>query len=73
MLLQPRMSTVSWAESKEGWPRPRDMIILSSLHKVPSGALHPGLWPPAQDRYRAVGAGLEEGLKGDQRAGAPLL
>jgi len=41
--------------------------------ETPPAVLHPALEPSAQEGCGPVGAGLEEGLKDDPRAGTPLL
>jgi len=40
---------------------------------TPPAVLRPGLEPSAQERQGPVGAGPEEGQKGDQRDGTHLL
>lgn len=50
-----------------------DFPSLFCLSKASSGVLGSGLRLPAPERCRAVGAGLEEGHKDNQRAGASLL
>jgi len=46
---------------------------LLCLCEAPSGVLCPGLGPPAQGKHGAVGVGLEDSHRDDQRAGTPLL
>jgi len=50
-----------------------DCVISYSILETPPGVLHPALQPSAQEGHGPGGAGLEEGHKNDQRAGAPLL
>ena len=72
------------AHSPEGQPYPglhrekhgqqfkgADSAPLLCCGKTPPGVLHSSLEPSAQKR--PVGAGPEEGLKTDQRAGTPLI
>ena len=47
-----------------------DSVSLFYCHETPPGILCPVLGAPTQEGHRAVGAGPEEGHKGDQRARA---
>jgi len=57
--LQPGRPTVSGAHQKRGSSRKRKGIVHAYfvLCETPSGVLHSGLEPPAQERCRAVGVG----------------
>ena len=47
--------------------------LCSAPCETPSGVLCPGLGHPAQEGFRADGAGPEEGHEDGKRAGVPLL
>jgi len=66
--LQPTVSTVPWAASKESGQQ----VELHSGESLP-GVLHPALEPLAQEGRGPLGAGREEGDKNDQRDRTPLL
>jgi len=70
----PGEPTVSCVASKE-WPAGRGKRLSLSilLSQVPILCTASRSGAPALEGCGAVGAGSEEGLKGDQRAGAPLL
>lgn len=50
-----------------------DSSLLLHSYETPSGVLHPGLGPPAQERHGSIKLGPEEGHKNGQRPGTPLL
>ena len=53
--------------------REGDSAPLLCSHETSPGLLCPVSGPPAEEGHQAVGAGLEEVLEDDQRAGAPPL
>ena len=55
------------------WREKEGCVPLLCHCVAPSAVLCPGLGPPVQDGYGAVGVGPEQGHEDAQRAGAPLL